>query len=97
LPGTISEPLKKFPENPRQATDQPISSSEDRYSRDNCLIFVGMSEPTSASSEGKIIEDQHALKSYVSRLFDNGEAGLRVVSAFCLGKKMLRKRQGGAL
>ena len=55
--------------------------------RERCLIVMNAPEPQSGSSAERIIEDQAFLQGMVSKLFDEGDAGINVISAFRLGRR----------
>jgi hypothetical protein len=55
--------------------------------RERCLIIVNAKESLSDSSAERMQHDQDILQLLVSMLFDDGEQGINIVSAFRLGKR----------
>ncbi|CAH8571796.1 unnamed protein product [Dicrocoelium dendriticum] len=57
------------------------------HSRDRCLIIMNAPESNKGSPAERILDDQEFLRRMVSLLFDEGEQGINIVSAFRLGRK----------
>ncbi|CAI2737056.1 unnamed protein product, partial [Dicrocoelium dendriticum] len=56
-------------------------------SRDRCLIIMNAPESTKDAPAGRMLDDQVFLERLISVLFDEGEQGINIISAFRLGKK----------
>jgi hypothetical protein len=56
--------------------------------RERCLILSNIPEPVEEDSEKRMEREGQFLQSLISKLFDNGEEGVTILSAFRLGKKL---------
>ncbi|CAI2737057.1 unnamed protein product, partial [Dicrocoelium dendriticum] len=54
-------------------------------SRDRCLIIMNAPESTKDAPAGRMLDDQVFLERLISVLFDEGEQGINIISAFRLG------------
>ncbi|CAH8605969.1 unnamed protein product [Dicrocoelium dendriticum] len=55
--------------------------------RERCLIIMNSPESDKTTAAERILDDQLFLKRMISLLFDEGEPGINIVSAFRLGRK----------
>ena len=63
------------------------NTQSDKNSRERCIIIMNAAEPQASNPADRIMEDKEMLQIMSSKLFDVGEKGMTVVSAFWLGKK----------
>lgn len=68
---------------PQRYTPPPNS----RPGRERCLIVMNAPESVKDTPAERILDDQEFLQGMVSRLFEEGEDGINVVSAFRLGRR----------
>ncbi|CAI2738735.1 unnamed protein product [Dicrocoelium dendriticum] len=66
---------------------QQTSRDSHRPSRDRCLIVVNAPESSKSTPAERILDDEAFLIRMISLLFDEGEPGINVVSAFRIGRK----------
>lgn len=64
-----------------------IPQSSLKPGRERCFIVMNATESMKNTAAERIIDDQEFLQSLVSKLFDDDEDGITVISAFRLGKK----------
>ncbi|CAH8666718.1 unnamed protein product [Dicrocoelium dendriticum] len=81
----LSELEKVVKENP--SLSKPQVPERTQPSRDRCLIIMNAAESGKTTSAERILDDQTLLERMISLLFDEGEQGINIVSAFRLGKK----------
>ncbi|CAH8621938.1 unnamed protein product [Dicrocoelium dendriticum] len=81
----LSELEKAAKENPPRS--KPHVPERTQPSRDRCLIIMNAAESEKPTPAERILDDQTLLERLVSLLFDKGEQGINIVSAFRLGKK----------
>ena len=72
--------------DPKPDKASPTSVSH-RPNREKCLIVFNAPESDKETPAERIVDDQSFLQRLTSTLFDAGEDGIHVVSAFRLGKK----------
>ena len=65
----------------------PTSQTLSRPGRERCLIVMNAIESTKDTPAERILDDQHFLQNLVSKLFDEDEDGITVISAFRLGRR----------
>ena len=66
---------------------QQVSSKDKVHSRERSIIIINAPESQKQSSKERMDHDEEFLSKCVSKLFDESEAGVRVLLAFRLGKK----------
>ena len=82
--------LENAIEKQRQTNNRPNPSVETtRPGRERCLIIVNAPESKHESAPERILQDQLFLQNMVTKLFDEDEEGINVLSAFRLGKRTL--------
>ncbi|CAH8452261.1 unnamed protein product [Dicrocoelium dendriticum] len=81
----LSELEKVIKENP--SSRRPQMPERTPPSRDRCLIIMNAAESNKATPAERILDDQILLERLISLLFDEGEQGINIVSAFRLGRK----------
>lgn len=69
------------------SNSQPKNTNSSNLNRERCLIIVNSPESRKESPAERILDDQAFLQSLVTKLFDKGEDGINVISAFRLGKR----------
>lgn len=67
---------------------QKITTNADKKpDRERCLILFNAPESQEESSSERILHDRSLLQSLVSKLFDPGENGLEIITAYRLGRR----------
>ena len=79
--------VDRKPKNQPGGNTGSQNKSDTKTQRDNCLIFIRVPESTKNLPEERMNDDCLFLQKCVSKLFDAGEPGLRIITAFRLGKK----------
>ena len=77
-----TETASQYPSVPQRPTSEPANASRER-----CLIIMNAPESDREPPPERILHDQLFLEQMVSKLFDDGEDGINVISAFRLGKR----------
>ena len=71
--------------NPKESRQKPVN-------RERCIIVLNAPESVEVLPERRMNDDRIFLGNCISRLFDESETGVRIVSAYRLGKKEMTCR-----